>query len=89
MKRTPLRRVSIKLAAGLKEYARLKKQWFAKNPLCKAKQACQSARTKDVHHMAGRGKNLNNVDTWLPVCRACHDWIHANARKARDLNLLQ
>jgi hypothetical protein len=42
----------------------------------------------DVHHMKGRlGGNYLDDNTWLPVCRECHDWIHAHPREARELGL--
>lgn len=46
-------------------------------------------RSRDVHHVKGRlGGNLNNPDTWLAVCRTCHNWIHNHPRDARALGLL-
>jgi predicted HNH restriction endonuclease len=27
--------------------------------------------------------------TWLPVCRNCHDWIHANPGEARIMGWLK
>lgn len=46
-------------------------------------------RAEDVHHRAGRtnGNYLNDA-TWLPVCRSCHDWIHAHPADARAIGLL-
>lgn len=43
----------------------------------------------DVHHLKGRldGNYLDDL-TWLPVCRKCHDWIHAHPKEARELHLL-
>jgi hypothetical protein len=50
----------------------------------------------DIHHTHGRlGELLNYKPWWLPVCRACHLWIHGNPLAARliqargfDLRLL-
>jgi hypothetical protein len=42
---------------------------------------------QDVHHTKGRtGKNFLDEETWLAVCRTCHDWIHANPNTARALD---
>jgi hypothetical protein len=47
---------------------------------------CQGT-SVDVHHMEGRGGNFLKVETWLPVCRACHDWIHTHGRAAEAFGL--
>ena len=43
----------------------------------------------DIHHMAGRyGGNYLNRDTWLPLCRNCHQWIGNHPKEAEKLGLL-
>lgn len=44
---------------------------------------CGEAAT-DIHHKARRGKNLNNTETWMPVCRLCHARLHDNPKWARE-----
>ena len=86
MKRhTPLRRMSKKREAEYKEYLRLRRFFMAENRIC---QVCFARGSKDVHHKAGRGRNLNNVETWCAVCRPCHNWIHNHPKQARELGLL-
>ncbi len=46
------------------------------------------ASSTDVHHKDKRGKNLNEVDTWLSVCRTCHDKIHREPSWAREKGFL-
>jgi len=46
------------------------------------------APSEDVHHKAGRGRFYLRVETWLAVCRECHDWIHHNGTEARAKGLL-
>ena len=84
MKRTPLRRVSKKRQKEMREYNRLRRQFLDDNPNC---EVCRK-RTDDVHHMAGRGINYLDVDTWLSVCRACHNKIHARPSWAREKGYL-
>lgn len=50
---------------------------------------CHRQRKLDIHHTQGRGPNLLNEATWLPVCRQCHDWIHRNPSIAREKGFLK
>lgn len=42
-----------------------------------------------VHHMKGRGLNLNNPGTYLGVCPTCHDHIENNRAFAREKGWLE
>lgn len=92
MKRTPLRRVSKKRRAEAVIYNAKGKGFMEANPLCNA---CWKIfgrlpyPSTDRHHAALRGPNYLNEETWIAVCRECHDWIHSNARAARVLGLLK
>lgn len=81
-----LRRVSKKHAKELAEYLVRAKAYKKAHPICLV---CGSAPTQDVHHMAGRGPNLNKEETWLPTCRICHDDIHSNPSWARKWGYLK
>lgn len=85
--RTPLRRVSKKREIENRRYRTLRRIFLIAHRVCETG-ACSRA-ADDVHHKAGRGKNLNRVDTWLAVCRTCHDWIHAHPNEARTRGLLK
>lgn len=90
MKKTPLRRVSNKQQRRLREYAKVRKEYLAAHPLCETgcgRKAC------DIHHkgIAGgvkRGSNLCNVETFLAVCRSCHERIELNKSWAREMGFL-
>ena len=77
-----------------KQYLGLRGMFLGGHPDC---EACQIVWSKwlpvhpatDVHHMEGRGVNFLRVETWLPVCRKCHRWIHDNPSEARRLWLLK
>ncbi len=86
MKRSPLRRVSLKQAARLRQYARLRKKFLDLYWLCKW---CNAAEATDVHHVAGRGRNLLEGDTWLALCRNCHSRVHDNPKLARAMGFLK
>lgn len=88
MKRTPLRRVSTKHAAELKLYNKQCMAFKLDNQLCEVELPGCNRYTQDVHHTAGRGPNLNKVETWMAVCRSCHNWIHNHPGQARELGLI-
>ena len=97
MKRTPLRRVSLKQAKKLEAYRKLRTEFLHENRLCEAglvfaAEGIETGCTKwatQIHHRAKRGKNLNNTATWLPCCARCHEYIESNKSLARELGLLK
>jgi hypothetical protein len=88
IRRKPIRRVSKKHAAELRTYSELRKQFLTDRPYCEAR-LCKGSLATEIHHMAKRGKNLNNVATWLPVCRCCHVYIEEHKSWARANGLLE
>lgn len=66
--------VSEKRKAENKIYSALRKEYLTNFPYCQYK-GCGKVAT-DIHHKAKRGINLNNVHTWISVCRDCHNVIH-------------
>jgi hypothetical protein len=89
LKRSPIRPVSKKLQSELAIYRELSRQFKIDNPKCMANLKGCTKDTQDVHHLSGRGKNLNNVDTWVALCRFCHDAIHfsMSSEEARQRGL--
>ena len=69
----------------MKVYFELKPVFLRAHPIC----ARCPAPAVDVHHAAGRGKNLNCVHTWIALCRRCHDWVHQHPIEARAEGLLR
>lgn len=90
LKRTPLRKVSSARAIANRVYSDKRKTFMTSNPRCQALLPMCEERATDVHHTAGRtGTNFLDVDTWLSVCRSCHDEIHRRPKMARELGLLR
>lgn len=99
-RRRAMRRVSKKRRDEQRWYSIMRKEFLAKYTHCQAwakiisyfpaaglPHFCQLA--TEIHHVAGRlNGNYLNTKTWLAVCRESHDWIHANAGKARRIGLL-
>lgn len=93
-RKTKLRQASPKRRKALSLYSSLRTAFLIANPVCQAlfvngvRQLLCKVEAVDVHHKAGRGPNLNRVDTWMAVCRYCHNAIHANPKAAREAGLL-
>jgi hypothetical protein len=73
-------------AKELAIYHAAAKQFKKDHPFCGV---CIENRTQDVHHIKGRGMYLLDQDTWLPVCRHCHNQIHRFPGESRRLGLIQ
>ena len=99
----PIRRVSKKRAAQLREYARLRAVYLRQHPYCEVWLSERgideyalhipwvpfSARSTEIHHKAGRtGWRLNDTSQWLAVCREAHEWIHDHPAEARKRGYL-
>lgn len=76
----PLNRVSKKHKAELAVYSDKRKTYLLLNPYC---EICGVLAT-DIHHKERRGKNLNNEETWMPLCRPCHQKVESNGKWARE-----
>lgn len=80
-----LKPVSDKRKVLNKEYAKARKEYFEKvQGRC---EACGGQAT-DIHHKSKRGKNLSNKDTFMAICRLCHDKVHANPAWAKEKGYL-
>lgn len=89
VKGSPIRKVSKKRAVENREYLKLRAKFLAENPRCAVYPELMAT---DVHHMASgkdRAKHYLDVDTWMSVSRAAHNWIHENPREARQLGYLK
>jgi hypothetical protein len=76
----PMNKVSVRHANELKQYSQARKEHFALNPYC----AICGLDATDIHHMAKRGINLCNKDTFLSLCRICHTKCHDNPAWAKE-----
>jgi len=79
-------RISKKRQKDNSEYTKLRKEFFLnpQNEFCKAQLPGCGINATDVHHIEN-GSNRNSTyldtDTWVPVCRNCHNRIHDNLSK--------
>ncbi len=86
MKRTRLRPMSRKREREAKIYSAARRAFLDERPRC---EVCVKRKSQDVHHKSGRGKNYLLEETWLAVCRGCHDEIHSNPTWAREREYLE
>lgn len=90
LKRTPLRRVSKKQGAKLRDYSKIRAEFLSENRRCEVcvPEICRHA-SQDVHHSQGRGPYLCAKETFVAACRPCHDWIHSHPGQAREAGYLK
>ena len=84
--------MSAKRTEENREYSILRAKFLTSHPDCEAcrmlhPRRVTRAKSIDVHHMQGRGPNLNRIETWAAVCRKCHTEIHEDMKNARKLGL--
>jgi hypothetical protein len=84
-----LKKVSSKQKEINKEYSVNRRNFLEENPYCQAKLPGCTIYATDIHHKEGRGNNTNEVNTFMGLCRACHEYIHSNPIQARELGYLK
>lgn len=70
------------------EYKKLHIQFLKENTMCAV---YPSKMATEVHHMrcgGDRDKYYLDTNTWLPVSREAHNWIHLFPKEARLLGFL-
>lgn len=85
----PIKQISDKRAAQNKLYRPLRAEYLLLHPICEVK-GC-NFKSRDIHHKfdgADRQKYFLDVDTWMAVCRVCHNWIGENPEEAKELGYL-
>lgn len=68
-------------------YKTLRKQFLHDHPKCGARLKGCTINATEVHHKAGRGKEMLNTTKWLSICQTCHIWITENSAQAIELGL--
>lgn len=76
-------KVSKSLKNELKIYHKLRHEFLNKNKKCQFKGCIKPS--EDVHHMKGRGMNLNKTEYFMAVCRHHHNVIEHNPEYAYEM----
>ena len=79
--------ISQKMKQTMSIYDKKRTAFMSIHPYCQASLPGCGKTATDVHHMAGRGESHNDINTWLAVCRTCHNWIENNPAKAKAMGL--
>lgn len=85
-------RVSAKRKQKDTEYLKLRERYLTENPLCVIRISGCMHNATDIHHTyAGAHRDAFYLvqSTWKGTCRVCHNWIHENPAKARELGYLK
>jgi hypothetical protein len=85
-------RVSAKRKQKDVEYIKLRERYLTENPLCVIRISGCMHNATDIHHThAGANRDAFYLvqSTWKGVCRNCHNYIHENPAKSRDMGWLK
>lgn len=81
----PLNQKSKRMQVIDQAYTKIRKKYMLDNPICKASLPGCTINATDVHHMKGRGEYHLSIDTWIAVCRKCHNWIEEHPKESIEL----
>ena len=73
------------MGKATRSYSKLRKEYLLEHSMCQAKIHNCTLRATEVHHKKGRDQYYLDIDTWLAVCRNCHNWIEHNPGDAIEL----
>jgi len=87
LKRTPIKKVSIKLKENTKIYNKVRKQYLLDNPKC---EKCNNSDSIEIHHTNSRtGDRLIDTFYFMAICRPCHLYVHENPEESRKKGWLK
>ena len=84
--RKSIKPISDKKSKELAIYRVNRDKFMDENPVCQYGNCKREA--NDLHHKAGRGIELTNVDNFMAVCREHHTYIHLHPKESRSLRYL-
>ena len=79
----PIKKVSEKRKNENKEYSALRQGYLLRNPLCEVRLKGCLGRAAEIHHDSGRGIRLNDVSTFVAICRNCHNIVEEKNIKVK------
>jgi hypothetical protein len=80
-----IKKQSVKMTKLNSEYSKLRKLFLSDKPMCEARIFNCTLQSTEVHHKKGRLKYHLDTNTWLSVCRNCHNWIENSPEEAKEL----
>jgi hypothetical protein len=92
MKRTPIRKVSVRRESENRTYLKLNREYLAEHRFCECCEPIHGGpvrRSNQVHHYRGRvGRLLTDTRFFRASCQECHTWICDNGAEARKRGVL-
>lgn len=89
LKRTRVAKVSEKKRRDLVLYAPLKKQFLLDKPACELNFRGCTKKAIEPHHKSTSERDFLNTETWISVCRNCHEICEGMAaQRRRELGYL-
>lgn len=84
--RKPIPKQSYRRKVEQRIYLKLRVEFLEQKPRC---EICGKRASCDVHHKKGRyAGNYLAVDTWMALCRLCHQTLHHNPKAAREMGFI-
>lgn len=86
----PIAKKSAKLTEETKEYKKLSTEFLKRpeNQICKIKMEGCTGKATQIHHAAGRsGKQLTNVEDFIPSCTNCNLKVEIKNLEAKELGV--
>jgi hypothetical protein len=71
------------------EYSKLRLAFLYANSMCQAHLPNCGIQATDVHHSKGRGKYYLATNTWVALCRSCHQWLELHPFACKELGFCQ
>jgi hypothetical protein len=88
----PIKARSAKRAKDDRVYLKLRSEYLTNNPYCQARLSNCTYTATEIHHKhsgTDRNKYYLITPTWMGVCRNCHNEIHDNPKRAKELGFLK
>jgi 5-methylcytosine-specific restriction endonuclease McrA len=79
IRRTPIKRRSVKKQKADKVYAKVRREVLECAPYCAVNGPDCSIHATETHHIKSRAQGgKHEMANLLPVCRECHEWLPRN-----------
>ena len=88
----PIKQRSAKRANDDRVYLKLRSEYLTRKTVCEAQLSNCTYTALEIHHTydgCDRDKYYLITPTWMGVCRNCHNDIHDNPKKAKELGFLK
>lgn len=82
----PIPKESAKRKIENKAYKTLRKVYLENHPFCEVKMKGCTKKATEIHHDQGRGIKLNDVESFVAICRSCHMLVEEKNIKVKSVS---